>query len=205
MNRRWRIWLGLWLSWPVWVSTYLQPKQRILQLQLWAMWDAGRLPVNDRLNTYFLTIDKSSIAVFLLSFPQHGPVLSFNDSYPVPCIEAYRLTGEDEVTLPPECPPTLPPVQRCNCPDPETVKAAVGLRSSRMHQTSGRATMHALPVGTFPCSVFAMQDISFVVAPVLYITTVAFCAVTWSILGEYRALWSEPGRTVSCDWKRSGL
>ena len=127
------------------------------------MWDAARLLVNDRLNTHFLTIDKSSIhvAVFLLSFPKLDPE-PFNDSYPVPCIRAYRLTGEDEVTLPPECPPALPPVQRCNCPDPETVKAAVGLRSSRMHQTSGRsydACIHYIG-RHIPCAVLAMQDIA---------------------------------------------
>lgn len=62
----------------------------------------------------------------LLPFSQFGPVPPrLNDSYPIPCIEAYRLTGEDEVTLPPECPPTLPPVRRCSCPDPDTVRAAV--------------------------------------------------------------------------------
>ena len=75
----------------------------------------------------------STIVYLLCLFPfsQFGPVPpKFNDSYPIPCIQAYRLTGEDEVTLPPECPPTLPPVRRCSCPDPDTVRAAVSRPSS---------------------------------------------------------------------------
>lgn len=73
------------------------------------------------------------------SLSQLDPELSLNDSYPVPCIKAYRLTGEEEVVLPPECPSTLPPLRRCTCPDADAAKAAVGLRSSLDAPDTGSA------------------------------------------------------------------